>query len=172
RGIAPVNPPPFLFISPPFFSPHAPPRATFARPQTTTMQRTILCWLFLLVLRTAPAQTPAAPTQAHDSIIFHSVAEVWTAALRDNPTQRIYRLKSGQLTDDYRATRSSFLPQANVGITGQDNLKLNVTPVPGELINQPGKTLYLTFGKAYIYNAGLSGTENGVSGTDLLRSHF
>ena len=136
------------------------------------MQRTILCWLFLLVLRTAPAQTPAAPTQAHDSIIFHSVAEVWTAALRDNPTQRIYRLKSGQLTDDYRATRSSFLPQANVGITGQDNLKLNVTPVPGELINQPGKTLYLTFGKAYIYNAGLSVTENVFNWQAVFQSNI
>ncbi len=127
----------------------------------------------MLVIATAPAQSPttssaqslttapAQPPAAHaDSIIFHSVTEVWAAAIRDNPTQRIYRLKNGQLTDDYRASKGYFLPQANLGFTGQNNLKLSVTPVPGELIGQPGKTLFLQFGKPYTYYAGLTVTEN------------
>ena len=114
------------------------------------MQRTLLLsWLFLLTLRTAQSQ-----------IVFHNITEVWTAALRDNPTQWIYRLKTGQLTDEYHAAQSYLLPQVGAGFSGQDNLKLSVTPVPGELIGQPGKTLYLTFGKHYIYNTGFTATEN------------
>ncbi|HEV3324182.1 MAG TPA: TolC family protein [Puia sp.] len=108
----------------------------------------LLSWLSLLTTSTVRTQ-----------VVFHSLTEVWTAALRDNPTQRIYRLKTGQLTDEYHAQQSYLLPQVGAGFSGQDNLKLSVTPVPGELIGQPGKTLYLTFGKHYIYNAGFTATE-------------
>lgn len=113
------------------------------------MPRTLFLALSLFTVNCAPAQ-----------IIFHSLSEVWTAALKDNPTQHIYSLKNGQLTDEYHAARSFLLPQIGGAFSGQDNLKLNVTPVPGELINQPGKTLYLTFGKHYVYNAGINATEN------------
>jgi len=133
------------------------------------MQRLLLLVLTLLTLGTALGQSPTPPAAAVPAspipagatptppgpIIFHSVTEVWSAALRNNPTQRIYRMKTGQLTEDYNASLGNLLPQASLGISGQDNLKLSVTPVPGELIGQPGKTLYLTFGKQYIYNADL-----------------
>ena len=133
------------------------------------MQRLLLLVLTLLTLGTALGQSPTPPAAAVPAspipagatptppgpIIFHSVTEVWSAALRNNPTQRIYRMKTGQLTEDYNASLGNLLPQASLGISGQDNLKLQVTPVPGELIGQPGKTLYLTFGKQYIYNADL-----------------
>jgi outer membrane protein TolC len=128
------------------------------------MQRLHFLLLFLLTLGTclgqppatagaAPASSPAPPSPP--TVIFHSVTDVWSAALRNNPTERIYRMKTGQLTEDYKASLGNLLPQASLGISGQDNLKLQVTPVPGELIGQPGKTLYLTFGKQYIYNADL-----------------
>ena len=110
------------------------------------MQRLLFLLFALLTLGTSLGQSP---------VIFHSVTEVWSAALRNNPTERIYRMKTGQLTEDYKASLGNLLPQASLGISGQDNLKLSVTPVPGELIGQPGKTLYLTFGKQYIYNADL-----------------
>ncbi|HEV2354011.1 MAG TPA: TolC family protein, partial [Puia sp.] len=92
--------------------------------------------------------------------MFHSLPEVWSAAIKNNPNQHIYRLRAGQLAYEYRAAQSYLYPQVAGEFSGTDNLKLNVTPVPGELIGQPGKTLYLTFGKHYVYNAGLSGTEN------------
>ena len=131
------------------------------------MQRLSLLILTLLTLGTSLGQSPIPPAALASPIpagatpappgpvIFHSVTEVWSAALRNNPTQRIYRMKTGQLTEDYKASLGNLLPQASLGISGQDNLKLSVTPVPGELIGQPGKTLYLTFGKQYIYNADL-----------------
>jgi outer membrane protein len=96
----------------------------------------------------------------HAQIVFHSLPEVWNAALKNNPTQRVYRLKTAQLTDEYRAAQSYLLPQVAGNFSGTDNLKLSVTPIPGELFNQPGKTLYPTFGKHYVYNAGLGATEN------------
>jgi outer membrane protein len=113
------------------------------------MRRIILFCLTLTTLETTKAQT-----------VFHSLPEVWTAALRDNPTQHVYRMKVGQLTADYHASQSYLLPQVAGNFSGQDNLKLSVTPVPGAIINQPGKTLYLTFGKHYVYNAGVNATEN------------
>jgi outer membrane protein len=111
------------------------------------MQRLPFLLLFLLTLGTCLGQPP--------TLIFHSVTDIWSAALHNNPTERIYRMKTGQLTEDYNASLGNLLPQASLGISSQDNLKLQVTPVPGELIGQPGKTLYLTFGKQYIYNVDL-----------------
>jgi len=122
------------------------------------MQRLPFLLLFLLTLGTClgqPSATAVAVPPSPPTLIFHSVTDVWSAALRNNPTERIYRMKTGQLTEDYNASLGNLLPQASLGISGQDNLKLQVTPVPGELIGQPGKTLYLTFGKQYIYNADL-----------------
>ena len=111
------------------------------------MRRTIPFLLFFF---------PATPI--HAQVVFRSVNEVWTAALKDNPSQKVYRLKTGQLTADYHAAQSYLYPQVAGNFSGQDNLKLSVTPVPGELIGQTGKTLYLTFGKHYVYNAGLNAT--------------
>ncbi len=125
------------------------------------MQRLQFLLFSLLILGTSLGQPPAAnPVSPPSLIVFHSVTEVWSAALRNNPSQRIYRMKTGQLTEDYHASLGNLLPQAGLGISGQDNMKLSVTPVPGELIGQPGKTLYLTFGKEYIYNADLQVTES------------
>jgi outer membrane protein TolC len=109
---------------------------------------------------------------ANAQFVFHSVSEVWNAALKDNPTQKVYRLKTGQLTDEYKANQSYLLPQVGAAFSGQDNLKLSVTPVPGELIGQPGKTLYLTFGKHYVYNAGVNATENIFNWQYVLAAHI
>jgi outer membrane protein len=113
------------------------------------MRSLVLFWSLALCADCADAQ-----------IVFHSLPEVLSAALKNNPTQHIYRMKTGQLTYDYHASQSYLYPQVAGAFSGQDNLRLSVTPVPGAIINQPGKTLYLTFGKHYVYNAGLTATEN------------
>jgi outer membrane protein len=147
------------------------------------MQRTLLFSLILFaqcLARAQPAATLAQPSTPHtqpsstrpDSIVFHSVSEAWAAAVRDNPTQRIYRLKNGQLTDDYRAAKSYLLPQAGLAFTGQDNLKLSVTPLPGVIFNQPGKTIYLSLSKEYIYNAGLTVSENVFNWQSVFQSNI
>jgi len=116
--------------------------------------------------------TALSTLSTHPQVVFHSLPEVWTAALHDNPSQRIYKLKSGQLTAEYHASQSYLYPQVAGNFSAQDNLKLTVTPVPGEIINQPGKTLYLTFGKHYVYNAGLGATENLFNWQYVLQSNI
>ncbi|HXD79631.1 MAG TPA: TolC family protein [Puia sp.] len=125
------------------------------------MRQTLLLLVTSLAITRVPAQ-----------ITFHSLTEVWAAALKDNPTQQVYRLKTGQLTAEYRAAESYLYPQVGGAFTGQDNLKLTVTPVPGELINQPGKTLYLSFSKHYVYNAGINATENIFNWQSVLQSNI
>jgi outer membrane protein len=123
------------------------------------MRRSVLLILTATTLATANAQ-----------IVFHSVTDAWTAALKDNPTQKVYRLKTTQLTDEYKAEQSFLLPSVGAAFSGQDNMKLSVTPVPGELLNQPGKTLYLTFAKHYAYNAGFNTTETIFNWQSILLS--
>ncbi|HLI92048.1 MAG TPA: TolC family protein [Puia sp.] len=113
------------------------------------MPRALFLAIFILWVSNAESQT-----------VFHSLSEVWSAAIKNNPNQHIYRLRTSQLTYEYRAAQSYLYPQISGAFSGTDNLKLNVTPVPGELIGQPGKTLYLTFGKHYVYNGGVIATEN------------
>lgn len=91
---------------------------------------------------------------------FHSLPEVWSAAIKNNPTQHIYRLKTGQLTDEYRASRSYLYPHVGGAFTGTDNMEISVTPIPGDLFGHPGKTFYEQLGKHYVYNAGINATEN------------
>lgn len=109
---------------------------------------------------------------AYPQIVYRSLPEVWSAAIKNNPTQHIYRLKDGQLTSEYRAAQSYLYPQIGGALSGTDNLKLNVTPVPGELIGQPGKTLYVTFGKHYVYNAGINATESLFDWQNVFQSRI
>ncbi len=53
-------------------------------------------------------------------------------------------------------TRSSLLPQVNIGGSFLDNIKLQTTILPGELIGQPGTTLPVQMGVQYNTSAALS----------------
>ncbi len=53
-------------------------------------------------------------------------------------------------------TRSTLLPQANIGGSFQDNLQLPTTILPGELIGQPGTTLPVQMGVQYNTSAALT----------------
>lgn len=58
--------------------------------------------------------------------------------------------------DEKRAeTRSEYLPQVNGSISFQDNLKLQTSILPGELIGQPGTQVPVQFGTKYNTSAGV-----------------
>ncbi|WP_300666149.1 TolC family protein [Fluviicola sp.] len=60
------------------------------------------------------------------------------------------------LTDEKRnETRSGYLPQVNGSISVQDNLKLQTSILPGELIGQPGTQVPVQFGTKYNTSAGI-----------------
>jgi outer membrane protein TolC len=51
---------------------------------------------------------------------------------------------------------ASLLPQVDVGSTFQDNIKLPVTMIPGEIFGQPGTTLPVSMGAKFTTSANIS----------------
>ena len=94
--------------------------------------------------------------QNMDSIRVDNLDMLWKLAIENNSSQKIYKLKNQQAKVDYNTSRAYFLPQVNGSFSGQDNIKLASTAVPGELLGQPNTTQYLQFGNQFVYNAGVS----------------
>ena len=89
----------------------------------------------------AVAQTKA------DTSNYNSLGEVFTAAIKHNPNQAVYRLQIKQAQYNYKASKGFMYPNASASFNGTDNLHLAVTPIPGILIGKPGTTFYAQFGK-------------------------
>ncbi|WBA44128.1 TolC family protein [Hymenobacter canadensis] len=106
----------------------------------------------LLSLALAQAKAQSQP----DTVRIASVGAAIDGALLHNPTQAVYQQQLRQAQYNYKAAKGLRLPQASAGFTGTDNLKLPVTPVPGELVGRPGTTYYAQFGRQYAYTAGLT----------------
>ena len=87
---------------------------------------------------------------------FHSLGEVWEYALSHNAGNHIHELEIEQAKQDKKSAGSFLFPSISGAVNGQDNLDIAKTPVPGELVNQPGETVYLEFAKHYSYNAGIN----------------
>lgn len=99
-------------------------------------------------------------TQTSSTLKIESLESLWKTAIENNSTQKVYALKKQQASIDYKTSKSYIYPQIGASFSGQDNLKLPTTPVPGELFGQNGKTMYLQFGKQYTYNAGFTTSKN------------
>ena len=119
------------------------------------MNRYVTIWLLQLLITGFVSNAATG-----DTIRVTTLESLYKLAIQHNATQKVYDLKREQTGYDYKASNSYLYPQMNGSFGGQDNLKLATTPVPGELLGQPGKTIYLQFGKKYVYNAGFNITEN------------
>ncbi|HEY0244461.1 MAG TPA: TolC family protein [Mucilaginibacter sp.] len=108
----------------------------------------VLIIVFVIAHLKANAQT--------DTISINSLAEVFNAAIKHNPTQAVYQLQIRQAQYNYKAAKGFIYPNASASFSGTDNLHLAVTPIPGILIGQPGTTFYAQFGKKYAYNTGIT----------------
>jgi outer membrane protein TolC len=108
----------------------------------------ILCLMFWQ--QYAIAQTEAAP------VIISNLEQIWQVALANNSNLKVFAYKQQQIDQEGKAAKGANLPQIGFNFAGQNNLKLSNTPVPGDLIGQPGKTVFLQFGKNYTYNAGVT----------------
>jgi outer membrane protein len=98
--------------------------------------------------------------QRSDTMHLKKLQTIWALALKNNPTQKVYRLKTQQNVYSYKASQSYMWPSVSGSFSGQDNLKLPVTLVPGQLINQPEKTLPVQFGSKYAYTAGITASKS------------
>lgn len=112
----------------------------------------------------------AGTATAQDTIKLGTVNEVMSAVVKTNPTQAIYEQQVKQAGYNHKAAKGFIYPNVSGTFTGQDNLHLAVTPVPGELIGQPGTTFYAQFGKKYAYTAGLTVNEDVFDWTSILQA--
>lgn len=110
----------------------------------------------LIVFLIFNLQSALVAQQKIDTIRIDNLDMLWKLAIENNSSQKIYQLKNQQAKADYNTSRSYLLPQISGNFSGQNNIKLASTAVPGELLGQPNTTQYLQFGKQFVYNAGVS----------------
>lgn len=96
------------------------------------------------------------PVDLNGQIVFHSLDEIWTYAKEKNPDNSVYQLQVEKAVKDQRIANSSFYPKINAGFTGQYNIAIAETPLPGEIVGKPGETVFARFGQEYSYNGGMS----------------
>ena len=98
--------------------------------------------------------------RSSDTILLTSLSATTSRALRNNTSQAVYRAQQQQGAFDTKAAKGALYPHATGEFLGTDNLHLAVTPIPGELAGRPGTTYYVQFGKRYVYNPGLTLSQN------------
>jgi outer membrane protein len=107
-----------------------------------------------------------------DTVSITSLGEVFTTAIKHNPSQAVYQLQIRQAQYNYKASKGFIYPNASASFNGTDNLHLAVTPIPGILIGKPGTTFYAQFGKKYIYNTGLTLGQDLVDWQSIFQSEI
>lgn len=95
-------------------------------------------------------------TTVHAQWVFHSVNEVCDYSLTKNSENIIYLLQIEKAKQDKKTANSFLFPKVGINFSGQKNIEIPETPVPGELIGLPGQTVYMKFGQNYSYNNGVS----------------
>lgn len=104
-----------------------------------------IVWVFFGVILSANGQHT-----------FHSLQEVWTYALQKNPNNLVWDLQVEKANKDKKAAYSYLYPKIGIGISGQYNLEIPETPIPGEVLGRPGETVYAQFGQTFNYTQGIS----------------
>ncbi|HAS42127.1 MAG TPA: hypothetical protein DCS93_16735 [Microscillaceae bacterium] len=104
------------------------------------------------------------------NLTLNSVEEALKQALQHNPDLQLYQLKRKQAQLEHKSSRSHLLPTISGVITAQRNIDLPVTPIPGEIFGQPGRTIEAQFGQTYNYNVGLSLSKNLLDWQATLKS--
>lgn len=103
-------------------------------------------------------------------IIVNSADEAINYALKHNYGSTAQQLKVEEAKRN-KITANAFLyPSVTAGANGQYNINISETPVPGELVGQPGQTVYMEFGKKYTYSAGLNVNYNVLNWTSVYQS--
>ncbi|QGY46461.1 hypothetical protein GM418_23190 [Maribellus comscasis] len=89
-----------------------------------------------------------------------SLGEVWEFALANSSENKVKQWHAEQALQDKKTAGSFLFPTISATGNGQHNIDIAETPVPGEILGQPGETVYTKFGKAYSYSAGINVSYN------------
>jgi outer membrane protein len=91
---------------------------------------------------------------------LNSVTEAIDYALNNNPDLEIYKHNLSKAKYDYNSVKNYWMPDVNATFAGENNINLPVTPLPGEIFGQPGKTVEAEFGQQFSYNTGINISKN------------
>ena len=91
-----------------------------------------------------------------NTITLSSFEETWNYALKNNPDQKSYLLNIEKAKADKITSQSFLWPSINGSFSGQYNIELPTTPIPGEIIGKPGTTIYAQFGQKFKYSTGIT----------------
>ena len=125
----------------------------------------------LLIILIATGIDARAQTKT-DTVNIASLGQIFTTAIKHNPSQAVYQLQIRQAQYNYKASRGFIYPNASASFNGTDNLHLAVTPIPGILIGKPGTTFYAQFGKKYTYNTGVTLGQDLVDWQSIFQSEI
>ena len=91
-----------------------------------------------------------------NTLEINSLEEALAIGMERNLTLAVNALQLEKTEMEVKLAKSNRLPQISGTFSGQKNLELATTFVPGELFGQPGETVAAQFGQEYQYNAGIT----------------
>ncbi len=126
--------------------------------------RFIIVFVFLFQASRLVAQ------KSSDTIVLAQVSEAIAYAKKHNIDKEIQSLQNDRSKSEYRLSKSYLLPNISGNFNAQNNLKLATTPIPGELVGQPGTLVNVQFGQDYNYNAGVTVTQTVLDWQNSMKS--
>lgn len=106
------------------------------------------------------ANTQHLTAQQYTTFEIHSANDAIEKALKANPTMLVYELQKEKAEKNYKMAKAYRLPTITGSATGQRNISLATTPLPGEIFGQPGEVINAQLGQEYNYNAGIYLSKN------------
>jgi outer membrane protein TolC len=107
---------------------------------------------------------------AHGQKVFHSLEEIWTYALENNADNALQQMQVEKAFADQKTAGSSLFPKIKGGISGQHNMNIAATPIPGEIVGRPGEVEFVQFGLPYVYQAGITITKTLIDWQSIYQS--
>lgn len=95
-------------------------------------------------------------SQQAETVQISSLDEAIAIAQRQNKNLTANTLRLKKSETELKLAKSAQRSQISGSFSGQKNLELATTFVPGELFGQPGETVAAQFGQEYQYNAGIT----------------
>ena len=104
------------------------------------------------------------------SVVINNLEEAIRLALVKNKDYQNYLLNRSHAELDHQQARNHRLPTISGTFSGQRNMDLATTPLPGEIFGQPGTTVDTQFGQEFNYNAGISISKSFFNRESIIQS--
>lgn len=128
------------------------------------MDKTMTCRVCLLIC------SLLSVSLVNGQQVFQSLEEVWSYALKNNPENALYGLQVEKAVSDQKTASSALYPKIKGGISGQHNVSIAETPIPGEILGRPGEIEYVQFGLPFVYQANITLTKTLIDWQSIYQS--